>query len=171
MSPTQDTHRIPHWGPGKVLPDSFLYTQRKPQGFLTPFLMPLLSVPRPATIPGHCTHSVLSSSANACKIWIIDKGNLGLQRGEMTHARSHGKEMAGPGFKPSSAAQKAYRSQKSLLSLPLRSNQDTLLPLTPTSSAKFLLPTPGQNEPLPPPLITLNTLFTYTGPLRCRELF
>lgn len=80
----------------------------------------LLKVASLACSQTKCIFVSSVDSANAQKVQIIDKEEPGAQKGEVTHARSHSKDIAGPGFKPSSAACKAYRTLMSS-SLPLGS--------------------------------------------------
>lgn len=78
----------------------------------------------------------------------LTKEERGAQRGEVIHARSHSKDVLGPGFKPSSAACKAYKTLMSS-SLPPGSLYSFSFPLFPD------LPPPSAFSP-PPFLVRVN---------------
>lgn len=168
MSPTHPgtppaSHIARNW---QALPVSPIYpeeTSGLPHSI--PFLKhPCWPVPRTVTIlvTAHALpHLILLMPVRS---GLLTKEEPGAQRGEVIHARSHSKEVAGPGFKPSSAACKAYRVPE------VPSCPSSLLP---TASG---CPSSQNFHPLckvsPPPFLVrinnyhliaaINTLFTCT---------
>lgn len=152
---TRHSTRIPHCqGPSRsCLSQSCIHRGNLRASSLHSLLnAPLLACSQTSYHSGHCTLSAHLILLMTVRSGLLTKEEPGAPRGEVTHARSHSKKMAGPGFKPSSAARKVYRVPEvpfcpsSLLPTASESPSSP----TPTPSAKSLLPTPGQNEQLPP---------------------